>query len=73
MFQKSPNLDVLLSLLEYSEAAGRLVWKVNRGRLANAGTGLVEFCRINGLRRPKMTEVWYGSRNHHKGWTKANA
>ena len=36
-------------------------------------TGLVEFCRTNGLSQPKMTEVWYGSRNHHKGWTKANA
>jgi hypothetical protein len=37
MYQKLPNLDVLLSLLEYSEATGRLAWKVNRGRLAKAG------------------------------------
>ena len=35
--------------------------------------GLVEFCRANGLSQPKMTEVWYGSRKHHKGWIKANA
>lgn len=67
----SPDTCLFVTQAENTEKAWAMNWlfKSPDGEVVTI-YNLAKFCRENGLTEGNMRYVYYGKRNHHKGWTK---